>query len=431
MSDESPQRDYRTARERLAERHEDGVVTDDDFNRITDFLDAYDPNSYRLNPPNGDSTKEYATLKSYCSRYTWVSHRMQGETLVTATTDDINRHMGELRTGDNPHIKDDGFSKSTISLYQAALRTFYNYHDDLNIEPEDITITQPDDPSIDPEDLFDESDVYAMREATSNPRDRCLIELLLQTGQRIRAIQTLRLKDVNPEEGTYRLNPGVGGLKHAEGKRSLFGARSYVRDWMWEYHPTSDPEDYLITGLHNNNNGSEAGDMLSKTQIRRRLRKIANDAGIEKDVNPHQWRHYAVTVMYRDYNVGLDDIRWNIGHGEGSRILETTYRHLTDEDRIKDMEEAAGFRETEEETSPMTPDICGNCGTRIVENARFCQQCGEGYDPNMDTTKEDVRDSIYNGKGDTENETQDEAMDALKRVADENPEKLVEFVEKL
>jgi len=78
--------------------------------------------------------------------------------------------------------------------------------------------------------MYTEDEVQALREAVDNARDRCMLELFLNTGQRIRAIQTLRVKDVDPEDGTtgsYYLNTDAEGLKGAAqngSKRPLLGA---------------------------------------------------------------------------------------------------------------------------------------------------------------------------------------------------------------
>jgi len=102
--------------------------------------------------------------------------------------------------------------------------------------------------------MLTKKEIQEARTATDNPRDRAIFELLLYTGQRREAIRTLRLKDVNIDQGTYRLNPTVDGLKGAaerNGKRPLLGSKGPLQNWL-QYHPdTSDPENHLITALPN------------------------------------------------------------------------------------------------------------------------------------------------------------------------------------
>jgi integrase/recombinase XerD len=235
-----------------------------------------------------------------------------------------------------------------------------------------------------------------------------------------------------PEEGEFRLNPNVDGLKAASGRRALFGARAAVKEWL-KYHPTGNPDDYLITGVSDNQQDHEYGDNLSRTQIYNRLQRIGKTANVEKPVNPHQFRHYSVTMMYREYGLTLDQIRWQIGHDPQSRVLEATYRHLTDEDRIEEVEQQAGFRE-EDNASPFTPPVCTVCDEPLPEDARFCPNCGESYAPDAKQAEDAMEEATYEDKGKATTEAEHEAVDHVREVMEEYPEAkegLVEFIKRL
>jgi len=88
--------------------------------------------------------------------------------------------------------------------------------------------------------------------------------------------------------------------------------------------------------------------MLSQSNIRRRLKNIAEEADIDKPPNPHNFRHYFVTVCKRDYDMDEATIKHLIGHGPESTIMESTYQHLSDDDHIEAAEVAAGLRDEEE-----------------------------------------------------------------------------------
>jgi integrase/recombinase XerD len=429
MVDDSPLERYRRSRNRLDAKHEDGLISTRDYELITQVCDAYDPNDYS---ETAEETKEYTTLKGYTDYMGLVAQRLDGE-LCEATAEDLNEHMTALSKGTIDGIKDGGFSQGSVMEYQSKLRVFYRFHDHLDVAPEDIVMTQPADTPIDTDDLYTNEEVQRMRKATPNARDRCLLELFINTGQRVRAIQTLRIKDVWPDEGEFRLNPSVKGLKYAEGRRALFGARAAVKDWL-DFHPTNDPEDYLITGLNENNPDHELGDMLSTDQIRRRMKRIGDRAEIDKPVNPHQFRHYSVTMMYKQYGLSLDQIRWQIGHGEESRVLEATYRHLTDGDRIEEVEQQAGFREESSEASPFTPPVCTVCDEPLPEDARYCPNCGESYAPDAKQAEDTMEEATYEDKGKATTEAEHEAVDHVREVMEEYPEAkegLVEFIKRL
>jgi len=336
--------------------------------------------------------------------------------------------MSQHLSGNNPHIKDGGYADSTVRLYQSALRSFYSYHEDLNVDPEEITLVSQPDSKVDERDMFTSDEIESLRQSCPNARDRALLELLINTGQRIRAIQTLRIKDVDLEEGIFYLNDSVDGLKHAEGKRPLLGATASVRRYL-DYHPCPDnPEAYLLTNVHNYNPDTEPGDMLHRGTLSRRLKKIAERTDIDKPVNPHNFRHYFVTIAKKRYGLDNDQIRWIIGHGPDSTVMETTYSHLTDDDRIKSIEVEAGYREPDEEDSPLTPPACPTCGEPLGNNDKACGACGEVFTPDAKATQEQIDESMYEDKGEAERE-EEEALDQFKRLIEENPDLLNELTD--
>lgn len=433
MANDSPRHDYQVARERLNKRFEEGKIPERDYDLITEFLDAYDDQKNMVSPRNGDSTKAPSTLKSYCSRFTWASVRMLDATLTEATTDDVNRLMDQHATGNNPHIKDGGYAASTVRLYQSALRSFYQYHDDLDVEPEQIALASQPDSKVDERDMFTAEEIEQLRNNCKNPRDRCLLELLINTGQRIRAIQTLRIKDVDLEEGVFYLNDTEDGLKHAEGKRPLLGAKAAVRRYL-DYHPCpNDPDAYLLTHINTNNPDTEPGDMLHRGSLRRRLKKIGENAGVSKPVNPHNFRHYFVTIAKKRYGLDNDQIRWLIGHGPDSSVMETTYSHLTDDDRIKSVEVDAGYREPEEEDSPLTPPACPTCDAPLAPSDKACSSCGEVFTPDAKSAKDQIESDMKESYKEAGRAGDSQGIDDVEDVDEllENPAVRKALIEKL
>lgn len=421
MANDSPEAEYRNARNRLESKHEQGDVSNTDFELITEFLDAKDR---KLVTVGNTDTKTYATLKSYCYRLMWTSIRFETDvTLSRASASDINQLMSDFLTGRNKDVKDDGLANKTVRLYQSALRSFHRYHD-LDVDREEIAYAERDDNPVDERNLFTSEDIETMRNACPNTRDRCIMELLLNTGQRIRAIQTLRIKDVDLDEGVFYLND-EDGLKGAEGKRPLLGARSAVRDWL-EFHPTNDSEDYLITGLHSYNR--EKGDVLTRQQIRRRIKKIADNANVTKPVNPHQWRHYCVTMLKRDYNLDNDTIKWLIGHAPDSRVMETTYSHLTDEDYIEQAEIATEISEETTE-SPLTPPRCPTCDNPLSSDAKACEKCGEVFTPDAKATQDQLTEDAEELVLEVESEREAKVANAILKDLREDPQSYLERLE--
>lgn len=276
---------------------------------------------------------------------------------------------------------DRGLSKQTCNIYQSAVKAFHRYHD-TDVDPDSIVLfTAEAAPRHDETDMFTQAEVDALREACTNPRDRALLELLVYTGQRITALLTLRVGDVDVEAGVFYLNTDADGLKGADRrgrKRPLFGARKYVRDWL-EYHPEPRHDNWLFVPRRSNTNASQTGHLHYQT-VRGNLLRIAERAGVDKPVNPHNFRHYFVTVMKRDYNLDADTLRALLGVARDSDILERTYSHVTTDDYIDQAEAALGYRESEDGGS-FTPDACPTCGELLESHWRRCPACGEAFAP--------------------------------------------------
>lgn len=281
-----------------------------------------------------------------------------------------------------------------------------------------------------------------MREEINNPRDRCIFELLINTGQRLTAVRTLRRKDISLDKGKtgcFRLNPNSDGLKGADKTgqwKPLFGAKAAVREWMNEYHPVrNDPNAYLITQRPGWQQGKRSGEdedkevygMLSGQYINTVLKRIADQAGVTKPANAHNFRHTAVTMLKRDYNQDNDFIKWYMGHKPDSKVFETTYRHLTDEDFRKQGEADAGFRE-EERDSPLTPSICPTCSNQLEPDDVACNKCGEIFTASAEAAQDMVEDKSFEGMRDADDDSEAESVANFREFLKENPKKAVEIM---
>lgn len=386
--------------ERTKNRIEKADFSSEEKELIYEFLEAIHPEitTTTFTSRNGQhETKSVQTVVAYGQSLKRVNELSETPLSESETGDDVNELFNSFLRGTHPNVKDDGYSKQTVGQWQSAVTKFFEHYDEFGIDPRVIAITPPSKTAVDDRDMFTRDDVDAMREASSNARDRCLLELFLNTGQRIRAIQTLRIKDVDPEEGIYYLNTDALGLKGADKngkKRPLLGAQRPVHDWLKEHH--GGPEDYLITPLATSSRGKH-GEMMSQDNIRTRLEILADEVGITKPANPHNFRHYFVTACKRDY--GMDDttIKHLIGHDPGSKIMETTYAHLSDDDHIEAAEVAAGVRKEPEDTSPLTPSVCSTCGDTLAPDDRACPGCGTVYAPDARAAEDTIDDAVKEG----------------------------------
>ena len=421
----TPREKYDRRLETFNEYVEAGEIDPATARAVRELLNAYDDHNMMESPPEGEGTREFSTL------LTWLYPLMimaRERNLTEVDVDRLKRDLQQMHDGSYPHVKEEGIKKSTLRNYQVAIRRFYRHHD-FGIDHNEIPLFQKTESPVDPNDMLTKEEIQEARSAAKNPRDRAIFELLLYTGQRREAIRTLRLKDVNIEQGIYRLNPKVDGLKGAadrNGKRPLLGAKGPLQNWL-HYHPdTSNPENYLITSLPSYSVVDPSSPVSGET-IRAVMAKIKDRTSVEKPMNPHALRHNFVTIAKRDYDLPDDTIKYLIGHAPGSKVMETTYSHLSGDDHVQRAEEAWGIREPEND-SPLTPDVCDVCGNPLNPDAKACSRCGTIYTPDAKSAQDMMEELALEGMREAKDEKEANAVEDFRKFLKENPEQAVEIL---
>lgn len=371
------------------------------------FLDAYDPDNFRAKPPilQGKDRREKTLSTTSRLAYASTLHRTaQWHDLTECSTDDLNQLANDRFSGAHKSVDDDGVSQNTVHQNQVAWRAFARFHEahpdgfDLDLDADEIILVDRDETKVDERDMFDSKEIEAMRNSTTNKRDRALLEMLIYTGQRNEALRMLKCKDVQPDEGeSGKLYiPDVDGMKGAEGKRPLLGAEKAAREWK-RAHPTGDPDDAFFTHIYDwsGHDDIEPGQHLSKQSFGRIPKRIADRADVEKPANPHNFRHYFVTMAISKHGMSMDTVRHLIGHNAGSRELERTYQHLVDEDHIENAELDMGVRDEREES--LTPATCPRCSEPLEPHYKSCPSCQMVFSPTAETVKEEVESTKAEG----------------------------------
>jgi integrase len=420
-----PRQKYREAKEGLRRAVERGTVSEADSEAILELTAAYDEQDMGVPlPSEGDHAedtkhKEANTLKYWAVYLKRIAERMDVE-LTEATAEEVNDLMTAMGKGDHSNVKDSGLANNSIRNYQGVARRFYRYHN-FGVDPEDIMMITGDDTHVDDRDMLSPEEIDRIRKAADHPRDLAIFDLLLYTGQRNTAIRSLRIRDVDLDEGVYYLNGDAEGLKGADEtgkKRPLLGAVGSIREWL-RYHPDAEnPDAYLITGKPRYTN-VDPEKMVSRNTLGYAMKGLKEMAEIDKPMNPHNIRHNFVTISKREYNLSDATVKWLIGHRPDSQVMETTYAHLSDEDRIKEAEIGAGIRDPDTENKSLSPEIC-HCGEPLPPDARACPRCGTVYAPDAQAVKQQVGEVLWDDKNEAEGKEED-AVDQLKRLLDENP----------
>jgi integrase len=432
VSKDTPRHHYETARDTLKRKAEEGVLHDRDRQIVESYLDTYDKDVLTAPPPEGESTKAYSTLKNHCATVQNFTLRLPCD-LHEATAEEINGLLDDYSKGTHPEVKNEGFAPNTVKTTAGIIRSVVEHADDLSVNKTDIVMPTGEGAKVDERDMYDEGEVQAMREATSNARDAALLDMLIYTGQRVRAIQSLRIKDVRPHEGAtgvFYLNEDSDGLKGASGSRPLLGAQANVREWL-DYHPCADDPDAALFCPLPSHPEAEKGEPIHRAHLSRRLTTIAEEAGVEgKPTNPHNFRHYFVTVCKRNYGLSDSEIKHLIGHRPDSTVMETTYAHLSDEEVAENVEVKAGYAEPDD-ASPLSPPQCPMCDTALPENARACPKCGRAFTPDAMNAKDEIEDTMYEGQRAADDDEEEIAVDDLRQALKNDPDLRAEVIAEL
>lgn len=97
--------------------------------------------------------------------------------------------------------------------------------------------------------------------------------------------------------------------------------------------------------------------------------------------------------------------------------METTYRHLSDNDAVEHAAAKFEGREPEQE-SPLSPEICPTCGEILGPNAKACEACGEVFTLDAKQAKDQIESDMKRSyketePGDTETMEKIDALDDL------------------
>lgn len=330
-----------------------------------------------------DGTVAESTLAEYLKNLRKTAERLD-EPLVEIDAAAFDDHVFELRR--NPAYgqgAEPGLSDGTIRNVEFAVRKFLTEIDvDGTAWAEDYELTSPPDSAVRPEDMLRPADINALVDGANNLRDIAIIEFLADTGARLSVVGSLRVTDVDLElagkRATYHPNPNAQGLKGAAiTDYPIIDAKATLRTYRQRIHPRPDEPSaaffHKLPGHGNDDTWPEDG-ALSPSTIRKQLRKAAEAGDVDRPVNPHNFRHSAVTRMAReDYTRSQIEHRL---HWEVDTDMWTVYEHIASEEHNADIFAHAGIGETDDgadgERRP-----CSNCTEPLAPHHEYCPKCGE------------------------------------------------------
>jgi site-specific recombinase XerD len=149
-------------------------------------------------------------------------------------------------------------------------------------------------------------------------RNLCLLRLMLNTGLRAAEVLNLKVSDIDLPRGKVMVKQGKG-----KKDRTLWiGVKDLGLLKKWLKFKAQLPEsEFLFT--------TRAGERLQDRYLRFMVKRLARQAGIDKDVHPHMLRHtFATDLLRKTKNIRL--AQKALGHAQ---ITSTqVYTHIVDDE---------------------------------------------------------------------------------------------------
>ncbi len=208
-------------------------------------------------------------------------------------------------------LRSRGNNNATMSRRLSALRSFFSF-----AAAEGILQANPADLMENPKQPLRLPDVLSSREITailSSPnvtgkcgaRDSCILELLYASGLRVSELCGLALIDLDFQTGLARIF-GKGSKErlvpmHATAQAKL---QKYIDYWRPMFSPACD---LLFV--------NRSGRGLSRQYVWKMIKKYTLQAGIDKHVSPHTFRHSFATHLLEG-GADLRSVQLLLGHAD-------------------------------------------------------------------------------------------------------------------
>lgn len=192
--------------------------------------------------------------------------------------------------------------------------------------------------------ILTKEQVQQVVEATTNIRDRFLIQVLFETGLRIGEVLSLFMEDFkfDHQKGhRIRLTDRgelENGAKLKTGEREIFVSQALMDlydDYLYE---VIDELDFDTNFVFVKLRGKSVGKPMSYGDVEALFKRLRKKTGL--NVHPHLFRHTHATMYYQETK-DIKQVQERLGHSQ----IQTTmnlYLHPSDEDIRKDWEKAQG-----------------------------------------------------------------------------------------
>lgn len=232
------------------------------------------------------------------------------------------------------------------------------------------------------EDLLTEEEISKLIKNTKNFRDKAFLSCLYESAARISEIGSLRLRDVKFDEYGAVLN-----LIGKTGQRAvrIIASAQHLKQWM-ENHPFKNNRNAPLWIMSNTDDAP-----MTYDAFRMMLKRLMERCHIDKDSNPHLFRHSRLTHLAAQ---GLTEYQLNqfAGWVHGSQVA-STYVKLSGRDLDDKILEVNGIVKPKEQSKVLLQPIqCPRCKEINAPDSISCNRCWLPLGVKAITNMDDILD---------------------------------------
>lgn len=229
-------------------------------------------------------------------------------------------------------LKEQGKSSKTMARHVASIRAFHQFllrekvvdqDPSVHIESPQLEKKLPKVLNLQEVETLLESPVI---DNHFGLRDKAMLELLYATGIRVSELIGLNVGDIHITMGFVRC-VGKGNKERIIpiGKAAANALNHYLQDGRKHFVSLKHPDEAFFLNHH--------GSRLTRQGFWKILKRLAREAGIEKELTPHTLRHSFATHLLEN-GADLRAVQEMLGHAD----ISTTqiYTHVT-KTRLKDV----------------------------------------------------------------------------------------------
>ncbi|MEW6585363.1 MAG: tyrosine-type recombinase/integrase [Nitrospirota bacterium] len=213
------------------------------------------------------------------------------------------------------------FTPATVSVKLRAVKRFFLYLEETNailINPAEY-LREPESGKRLPKVVLTEEEARKVLDqpnlsTMSGIRDRAILEVFYSTGIRLEEMVSLTIYDCDLQGGLLRVNKG----KFAKDRVVPLGKHAvrFLKEYITQIRPQHTKKNKTVRTMFVNKDGEP----LSKQMIEIRIRRYTRQAGIQKQITPHTFRHTFATELIKN-GADITAVQKMLGHAR----LKTTY----------------------------------------------------------------------------------------------------------